>query len=577
MALDASPKKTSAAPSRPRNGTSGDDPTLVGCPQQIAALAAAMNEVDVEATRARHAPASESAGVAPPRANRVNAARAPTRRRSTLREHQQSQTHAHPLPLVRAPRLGRYGLVRLLGSGSTCHVYLGRPQEPADVTRHFAIKILRREHESDAATISAFTEQARTFARLSHVAIARVGALGHQDGSYYLVMEYLRGMSLRALLQRSPRGLPIGFAISAAVSCAEALHHARATLLADRPGALGISPAHVMACGDGSIKVCKLRVTKEPRLVTGVDSPEQARGEVLDRRSDAFSLGVMLYQLVTGVHPFLDPASEPASRDARDRLLHAAIRPPAQRAPKVPAELSAVIMNALARDPQRRYRGCGELAQALIKVAERVGARVGPASLWKLVNQLSDEVDPTTRTARARRAATSPGVGAILPPPPPPKRPTTRPTTRQPTKGGIPKEPEARSPPNTDELGTPRKASRADGSTASLPASDLPTASLWIIGPVWTRAPVASTRGPRTLARGTERLPLRDVASANALGARHAAERAAGPSERSGGSALATTAAPSGTSVAAARPWLRTALALLAMLGAVSLLALVAR
>jgi eukaryotic-like serine/threonine-protein kinase len=303
------------------------------------------------------------------------------------------QRTPHTAPTkARASRLGEYRLLRLLASGQTSDVHLARPQEAAAFARHLAIKTLRHEHRNDAQRVLAFVENARLFSALHHEHFARVLDAGIHDGTHYVVMDYLHGMSLRTALQHSPGGLPLDFAITAIASSAEALHHARSRQPHHANLRLGIAPSYVMACQDGAIKLCRLgnKGISSPTAANGEFAylaPEHARGEAGDARSEVFALGVMLYELLTGVHPYLDP-TEPAFATDRDRLLHAKVEPPIKYMPHLASELCVVVMTAMARQPDDRYRDCHEFGQTLLDAAERVAVRAGPAAVRQLVNHL---------------------------------------------------------------------------------------------------------------------------------------------------------------------------------------------
>ncbi len=367
----------------------------------------------------------------------------------------QRTPHAAPTK-ARAPRLGEYRLLRLLASGQTSDVHLARPQEAAAFVRHLAIKTLRHEHRRDAQRVLAFVENARLFSALHHEHVARVLDAGIHDGTHYVVMDYLHGLSLRTALQHSPGGLPLDFAITAIASSAEALHHARSRQPHHANLRLGIAPSYVMACQDSAIKLCRLG-NKEIPLPTAANgefaylAPEHARGEAGDARSEVFALGVMLYELLTGVHPYLDP-TEPAFATDHDRLLHAKVEPPIKYMPHLASELSAVVMTAMARQPDDRYRDCHEFGQTLLDAAERVAVRAGPAAVRQLVNHLlgtnkstdevssevtnvrvivdSDEI-PSVRVVEPASKATS--IAPVTSPAPStPARPSTSPWSARP-------------------------------------------------------------------------------------------------------------------------------------------------
>jgi eukaryotic-like serine/threonine-protein kinase len=293
----------------------------------------------------------------------------------------------------RASRLGEYGLMSYLASGRTSHVYLARLDGPAGFARHLAIKALRADHARDPRRVAAFFEAARLFSTLHHASIAQIVDVGVDGDTHYLVMDHLHGMPVRTALERRPGGLPLDFAITVIASCAEALHYARSKQPERDSRCLGIAPSYVMACADGSVKLFHLGHTGDPTpTLTSRElaylSPEHARGEAVDARSEVFALGVMLYELITGLHPYLDPSSEPTCRSARDRLVHAEVEPPAMRFPHVPPELSDVVMTALARDPDSRYCDGRVFSQALHEVAQRLSLRPGPLAVRQLVGQL---------------------------------------------------------------------------------------------------------------------------------------------------------------------------------------------
>ncbi|HRC59030.1 MAG TPA: serine/threonine-protein kinase, partial [Kofleriaceae bacterium] len=299
--------------------------------------------------------------------------------------------------------LGKYQLVRHLASGGTSHVFLARIEGPTGFSRHLVIKTLRQEHAHNPAHVAAFVDEAWFLSSLHHGNIVQISDVGTgDDGTHYLAMDYLHGETLRAVLQQvraSGERLPLDFALTAVASCAEALQYVHTRHGSDgrwlRMVHRDVTPSNLMACYDGAIKLIDFgnakAATRTSHTPTGeikgeteYMAPEQARGDAVDLRSDVFSLGVVLYELTTRIHPFADRSD----KATKQRLLHGEITPPAQLLADYPSELSRVVMTALARDPNLRYRDCGALGRAIQELAERLELRTGPAAVRQAMVQL---------------------------------------------------------------------------------------------------------------------------------------------------------------------------------------------
>lgn len=290
--------------------------------------------------------------------------------------------------------LSSYCVLGHIASGRTSEIYLARPNRPAGLARDLALKVLRPELAQHLSHVAAFVKQARLLSGLHHENFVRLCDSGADGNSYYLAMDYLHGINLYAALQRSPSGLPLDIVLSVITSCARALHYARTKQADAETQYLGLAPSHVMACADGAVKITQLGQTVGPahahgRCELAYLAPELVRGEPADAGSEVFTLGVMLYELTTGVHPYWAPSSTPGLRTLRERLLHADLAPPTKQRPLLPSALSALIMTALARNPRRRYRDCLQLAEALGEVAERLALQLGDAAVRRLVEHLA--------------------------------------------------------------------------------------------------------------------------------------------------------------------------------------------
>lgn len=324
----------------------------------------------------------------------------------------QPANHAGCTGAVAEPPLSSYCVLGPIASGRTSEIYLARPNRPAGLARDLALKVLRPELAQDLSHVAAFAKQARLLSGLHHENFVRICDSGADGNSYYLAMDYLHGIDLYEALQRSPSGLPLDIVLSIITSCARALHYARTKQADAETQYLGLAPSHVMACADGAVKITQLGQTVGPahahgRCELAYLAPEHVRGEPTDARSEVFTLGVMLYELTTGVHPYWAPSSAPGVRTLRERLLHAELAPPTKHRPLLPSALATLIMTALARDPRRRYRDCLQLAEALGEVAERLSLQLGDAAVRRLVEHLASAA-PSAASVRPAPAIDEP-------------------------------------------------------------------------------------------------------------------------------------------------------------------------
>src|SRR5690606_11789439 len=212
-------------------------------------------------------------------------------------------------PDARAPTfLGKYQLLARLGAGGMAEVLLARLDGPAGFSKHVAIKRMRPELTAHREFIDLFLEEARTASLLSHTNICQVNELSAAQGDYFMVLEYLEGVALSSALVKalaSPGSLPVPFLVGIAQQACEGLHHAHE--MADPHGRpydiihRDISPPNLFVTTGGVVKVLDFGISKSRdsvvKTLTGqirgkfaYMSPEQLRGEKLDRRSDVFSL-----------------------------------------------------------------------------------------------------------------------------------------------------------------------------------------------------------------------------------------------------------------------------------------------
>ena len=275
---------------------------------------------------------------------------------------------------------GRYRLGSLLGVGGMARVYLASDRV---LERPVAVKVLSPPYAQDPVFVERFRREARSAASLSHPNIVAVFDSGSDAGEHYLVMEYVAGQSLAELLADQGRLAPrraaeLGVEVCAALAAA----HAQGLVHRD------VKPANVLVDAEGRVKVADFGIVKAAATVTLTGdgmvprtaaylSPKQAQGGPVDARSDLYSLGGVLYEVVTGAPPFGSGAdSSPVA--VATRHLHQPPEPPSAHNPQVDASLDAVVLTALAKDPARRYQSASELQAALERVLAGDAVAAGP-------------------------------------------------------------------------------------------------------------------------------------------------------------------------------------------------------
>ncbi len=275
------------------------------------------------------------------------------------------------LPLT-SPLDGRYRMLSRLGSGGMADVYLARDES---LGRLVAVKVLKSSLAADQEFVERFRIEAQAAASLNHRAIVAVYDRGRAGGSPYIVMEYVGGESLKQRLKREGRLEP-DEAAALALAVLSALRAAHEQHIVHRD----ITPANVLIDEHGAVKVTDFGIARvgESALTrsgamlgtTSYVSPEQAQGKPADERSDLYSLGVVLYQMLTGRPPFR------GENDVAVALQHVSVAPPNPRsvAEGVPEAYAAVVMRALCKRPEDRYQSAAEFADAL-RAARAAGAR----------------------------------------------------------------------------------------------------------------------------------------------------------------------------------------------------------
>ena len=308
----------------------------------------------------------------------------------------------------------RYRLEETLGSGGMADVYLAHDDI---LDRTLALKVLSNRYAEDEEFIERFRREAQNAASLSHPNIVSIYDRGEtEDGTYYIAMEYLPGGTLKdRLVKRGP--LPARTAAAVALQIAEALKAAHASDVVHRD----IKPHNILITESGDIKVTDFGIARAASSSTMTKtgsilgtahylSPEQAMGEPVRPQSDLYSLGVVLYELLTGELPY--NAETPIGIAMKH--VNGELRSPIEVDPSIPAGINAVVMKLLARDPEDRYSD----AAALIADLERVSAGLEPedAGTREMTRVMPPAVPPPPpRKAQKGGGGSSGGFRRLLP------------------------------------------------------------------------------------------------------------------------------------------------------------------
>jgi serine/threonine protein kinase len=274
---------------------------------------------------------------------------------------------------------GRYALQALLGSGGMGEVWRGVDEQ---LDRPVAIKVLQ-EHLVDPELAGRFRREARISARLQHPGITVVHDVGSDNGHLFIVMELLHGRDLAAMLAEAPGGLPIDAVVSLTLQAAEALQAAHAGHVVHRD----LKPANLFVLDGGLLKICdfgiawtvdsttRLTATGQAIGTPAYMSPEQCQGQQVDKRSDLYSLGCVLYALLTGQPPFAE--GQPLAIMLQH--LNAVPASPRTIRPVIPAALDRLVLELLAKDPALRPANLGYIVAALRPLCYTPTIKVEPS------------------------------------------------------------------------------------------------------------------------------------------------------------------------------------------------------
>ena len=252
----------------------------------------------------------------------------------------------------------RYEIIEKIGSGGMADVYKAKCHR---LNRYVAVKILKQEYSSDKNFITKFRGEAQSAAGLSHPNIVSVYDVGEDNGLHYIVMELVEGITLKKFIEKKGR-LAIKEAVGIAIQIAQGLEAAHNNHIIHRD----IKPQNIMISREGKVKVADFGIAKAVSANTYTQnaigsvhylSPEQARGGYCDEKSDIYSLGVTLYEMLSGTLPFAGDNTVSVA------LLHIQSEPQPVRelVPAVQYSLDRIVQKCMQKRPENRYLSASEL------------------------------------------------------------------------------------------------------------------------------------------------------------------------------------------------------------------------
>ena len=306
----------------------------------------------------------------------------------------------------------RYEIIELIGSGGMANVYKALCHR---LNRYDAVKIMRDETAANTELRRRFCAESQAVAMLSHPNIVSVYDVSHSDDVEYIVMELIEGITLKQYLQKKSVLEPAEV-LDFTIQIAKALEHAHSKGIIHRD----IKPQNIMLLKDGMIKVADFGIASlesdiEENNGEAVGSvhyiaPEQARGQAPDARSDIYSLGIVMYEMLTGKLPYI------GTSDVEVAVKHMNTDPvsPRELVPDIPEELERICLKAMNSDMDKRYQTASELLADLEQYkAQSLAAHVLEDSEAVLIDS-DDQLQRRKKSRRSRKIALSSGILAVL-------------------------------------------------------------------------------------------------------------------------------------------------------------------
>ena len=312
-------------------------------------------------------------------------------------------SHAPDRQLGAGDRFGKYTIVEPIGRGGMAEIYLANLEGASGFVRQVALKRILPEYAQNRAFVELFVQEAKLSSGLQHANIVQVIELGEIDGDYYIAMEFVRGHNLLQVLHQATRlgtMVPLPLALFVIQELCKGLGHAHsATDASGAPLAIvhhDVSPSNVLIGDGGVVKLSDFGVARasieqgtgdSQRRLRGklaYMSPEQVSGAPVDRRSDLFAVGIVLYELLTLKRLFRARSGTATMAN----VTRADVRPRLDRHPDLPPEVRQILLRCLARAPGDRYRSGSQIEEDIARVLMDAGVRVRERDLGDYVRDL---------------------------------------------------------------------------------------------------------------------------------------------------------------------------------------------
>ncbi len=337
-------------------------------------------------------------------------------------------------------RFGKYELLDRIGTGGMAEIFRARHGGPEGFEKHLVIKRILPEHAHNRAFVNLLIAEAKVSSLLNHPNIVQIHELGDVEGRYYIAMELVDGADLLNILSRCTRErlrVPIEVALHVVSEVSRGLAHAHAaTDNQQRPLNIihrDVSPSNILISRTGDVKIMDFGVARADLGISappeqdrgilkgkiGYMSPEQVMGRPIDRRSDVFALGVVLFEVLTLKRLFV------GANDAQTliNIREADVEPRFQRHSYLPKPLRAILRKALARDPDERFQTATDFQEAILDYLFDSRLKVGSRAVGVFMEQVLDpayrQSDPTPHVSQEALGDLDGDASPPLPPPPP--------------------------------------------------------------------------------------------------------------------------------------------------------------